>query len=117
MKRQTSQQLVSRRREVVSLTHKGWTQAAIASHLNIPQGTVSRDLAAMRGFWRDFPVYDFENVRLEQLQKIDLIEAEAWAAWQRSQQKKHSASLSRGKNGEQSRTSLDRKSTRLNSSH
>ena len=39
MKRQTSQQLVSRRREVVSLTHKGWTQAAIASHLKIPQGT------------------------------------------------------------------------------
>ena len=40
MKRQNSQQLVSRRREVVSLTHKGWTQAAIASHLSIPQATV-----------------------------------------------------------------------------
>ena len=65
MKRQTSQQLVARRREVVSLAHKGWTQAAIASHLKIPQGTVSRDLAAMREFCRDFPVYDFEKARFD----------------------------------------------------
>ena len=47
MKRQTSQQLAARRREVVSLTHKGWTQAAIASHWKIPWGTVCRELAAM----------------------------------------------------------------------
>jgi hypothetical protein len=106
MKRQTSQQLVARRREVVSLAHKGWTQAAIASHLKIPQGTVSRDLAAMREFWRDFPVYDFDKVRFEQLQKIDVIETEAWAAWQRSQQRRHSAAITRGKTGEQTRTSL-----------
>lgn len=106
MKPQTSQQLAARRREVVSLTHKGWTQEAIASHLQIPQGTVSRDLASMREYWREFPVYDFEKVRFEQLQKIDLIEAEAWAAWQRSQQKKHSASITRGKNGEQTRTGM-----------
>jgi FixJ family two-component response regulator len=78
-KRQTSQQLNARRREVVNLTHKGWTQAAIASHLQIPQGTVCRDLAAMRSVWRDFPVYDIENVRFEQLQKIDLVEAVSFA--------------------------------------
>jgi hypothetical protein len=106
MKRQTSQELAARRREVVNLAHKGWTQAAIASHLKIPQGTVSRDLAAMRQFWRDFPVYDFESVRIEQLQKIDLIEAEAWAAWRRSQDRRRVAQLTRGKTGEQTRTSV-----------
>src|SRR6478752_3891138 len=106
MKRPVSPQLAARRREVANLAHKGWTQAVIASHLKIPQGTVSRDLAAMREFWRDFPVYDFEKVRFEQLQKIDLIEAEAWAAWQRSQQKRHYAAITRGKTGEQTRTSL-----------
>src|SRR5260221_471405 len=42
MKRRTSQQDPARRREVVSLTHKSWTQAAIASHRKRPQGTVSR---------------------------------------------------------------------------
>ena len=106
MKKTTSPQLAARRREVANLTHKGWTQAAIASHLKIPQGTVSRDLAAMREVWREFPVYDFDKVRFEQLQKIDLIEAEAWAAWQRSQEQRRSAALTRGKTGEQSRTSL-----------
>jgi hypothetical protein len=88
------------------LALKGWTQAAIASHLQIPQGTVSRDLAAMREFWREFPVFDFEKVRLEQLQKIDLLEAEAWAAWQRSQEPQRAESLTHGKSGEQSHTSL-----------
>ena len=39
--------------------------------MNIPQATVSRDPAAMCEFWREFPVSDFEKVRLERLQKID----------------------------------------------
>ena len=106
MKRKASQQLAARRREVARLNHKGWTQAAIARHLKIPQGTVSRDLAAMHKFWRDFPVHDFENVRLEQLQKIDVIESEAWAAWERSQQSRQNAQMTRSKTGEQTRTSL-----------
>ena len=106
MKRQASHQLAARRREVVRLVHKGWTQAAIARQLKIPPGTVSRDRAAMQKFWRDFPLHDFENVRLEQLQKIDVIEAEAWAAWDRSQQRRQVAQLTRGKTGEQTRTSL-----------
>ena len=106
MKRQNSQQLAARRREVVRLIHKGGPQAAIARHLKIPPGTVSRDRAAMQKFWRDFPVHDFENVRLEQLQKIDVIEAEAWAAWERSRQRRQVAQLTRGKAGEQTRTSL-----------
>ena len=106
MKQQSSPELAERRREVLNLTHKGWSQGAIARHLKIPQGTVSRDLAAMRKFWRDFPVHDFEKVRLEQLQKIDVIESEAWAAWQRSLQRRQTAQLTRGKTGEQTRTSL-----------
>lgn len=106
MNRSTRTKRSERRRQVARYFLKGWTQADIARHMNIPQATVSRDLAAMREYWREFPVYDFEKVRLEQLQKVDLIEAEAWAAWQRSQEQQRSASLSHGKAGEQSRTSL-----------
>jgi hypothetical protein len=104
MKRQARPRVAARRRDVASLALKGWTQAAIARQLQIPQGTVSRDLAAMREFWREFPVYDFDKIRLEQLQKIDLVEAEAWAAWQRSQGRRHTAWLTRGKTGETTRT-------------
>ena len=104
MKRQARPRVAARRRDVASLALKGWTQAAIARQLQIPQGTVSRDLAAMRELGREFPVYDFDKIRLEQLQKIDLVDAEAWAAWQRSQGRRHSASLTRGKTGETTRT-------------
>src|SRR5690242_12906790 len=103
MKRQTRQQLAARRREAAALAHEDWTQAAIAGYLKIPQGTVSCDLAAIREFWRDSPVADFKKVRCERLQKIDLIEAEAWSAWQCSQQRR-SAALTCGKSGEQGRT-------------
>ena len=65
MKRPPTPKLAARRREVSNLALKGWTQAAIARHLQIPQGTVSRDLAAMREFCRDFPVYDFEKARFD----------------------------------------------------
>lgn len=65
MKRWTRHKLNARRREVVRLTQRGWTQMAIASHLMMPQGTISRDLAAMRRLERNFPVSDFENGRLE----------------------------------------------------
>jgi hypothetical protein len=104
MKRPTNPQLFERRREVAFLAHKGWSQAAIARHLQVPPATVSRDLAAMREFWREFPASDFEKVRIEHLQKIDLVETESWAAWQRSQEPQRAASLTRGKAGEQSRT-------------
>jgi hypothetical protein len=106
MNRPTRGKLYERRREVANYALKGWTPAAIARHMHIPPATVSRDLAAMREFWREFPVYDFDRARLEQLQKIDLVEAEAWAAWQRSQEPQRSAWLTHGKAGEQSRSSL-----------
>ena len=75
MNRLARAKLYERRRQVANYHLKGWTQAAIGRRLGIPQGTVSRDLAAIREFWREFPVYDVDKVRLEELQKIDLVEA------------------------------------------
>ena len=77
MNRPTRSKLFERRREVANYALKGWTQAAIARQMHIPEATVSRDLAAMREVWREFPVYDFDRARLEPLQKIDLVEADA----------------------------------------
>src|SRR5260370_35332470 len=97
MNRPTRSKLYERRREVANYAIKGWTQAAIARQMHIPEATVSRDLAAMREFWREFPVYDFDSARLEQLQTVDLVQAEARAAWPRSQERQQSAWLSPGK--------------------
>ncbi len=80
MKRPTRARLSERRREVANLAPNGWTQAAIARHRRLLPTTVSLDLAAMRECWREFPVDDFDRARFEHLRKIDLVEAEAWAA-------------------------------------
>ena len=73
IKRPTRAKLYERRRDVASFALKRGTQAAISRHKNIPQATICRELATMREFWREFPVYDFEKFRLERLQKIDLM--------------------------------------------
>ena len=64
MKRPTRARLFERRRDVANSALTGGTQAAIARHMRIPQAprparSVSRDLAALREFWREFPVFDF----------------------------------------------------------
>ena len=66
MNRPTRSKLYERRREVANYALKGWTQAAIARQMHIPEASVSCDLAAMREFWREFPVYDCDRARLEQ---------------------------------------------------
>ena len=63
MNRPTRSKLSERRREVANFALKGWTQAAIARQMHVPQATVSRDLAAMREFWRECLVYQSMGTR------------------------------------------------------
>jgi hypothetical protein len=74
-----------RRRKVADLYLKGWTQEAIARFFDVSQATVSRDLDEVRREWREAATIDFEESLCSALQKLDLLEREAWGAWQRSQ--------------------------------
>src|SRR6266568_9609843 len=76
---------VQRRRKAADTYLKGWSQETIASFLEVSQTTVSRDLDEVRAEWRQAATFEFDEARACDLQKIDLIEREAWAAWQRSQ--------------------------------
>lgn len=88
---------IERRRSVVAdLYVQGWTQAAIASHLNVAQATISTDLQSIRKAWRESAVHDFNELKLLELQKIDRTEREAWAAWERSQKPLQSAEIQDG---------------------
>src|SRR5258708_16828256 len=77
--------LVHRRRQAADMYLKGRTQMEIARHLNVTQMTISRDLAKVEAEWREASIIEFERSRLRELQKLELIEREAWDAWQRSQ--------------------------------
>jgi hypothetical protein len=99
-------QAAKRRRDVTDLYLKGWTQEAIARALAVCQATVSRDLEEVRSEWRESALRDFDEARSQELQKIDLIEREAWAAWQRSQTPLSAAAITDDRKGQVSRRSL-----------
>lgn len=77
---------ITRRREVVADSYiQGRTQAEIARYLGVSQPTVSTDLKAIQKQWRESAIRDFDLLRERELQKLDRVEREAWAAWERSQ--------------------------------
>jgi hypothetical protein len=93
VKRSHQLAVVERRQKVADLYLQAWTQMAIAEHLGCAQTTVSSDLIQIRQEWRASAVRDFDEAREVELQKIDRVEREAWAAWERSQQPAQSAHI------------------------
>ena len=92
--------ILLRRKQVAELYLKGWSQPAIAQHLEVSQATICGDLKAIRQDWRDSAIRDFDALRDAELQKLDLIEKEAWSAWERSQKPAQSAVIT-GDGGDQ----------------
>src|SRR5262245_1225417 len=84
-------EIIERRRQVADLYLQGWTQMEIDAHLKVDQTTVSEDLKQVRAQWRESAVRDFDEARDVELKKIDRVEREAWAAWERSQKPAQSA--------------------------
>jgi transcriptional regulator with XRE-family HTH domain len=84
-------QIMERQQQVAELHKKGWSQAAIADRLKVTQPTVSSDLKKIRAEWLRSTVRDFDLARAQELQKIELIEREAHAGWDRSQKPAQSA--------------------------
>lgn len=70
---------------IAALYLKGCPQSEIAAQLNLTQATVSRDLKLIQEQWRQSAISDMGEVKQRELEKIDLIEYEAWQAWLRSQ--------------------------------
>jgi hypothetical protein len=63
---------------------KGVSQLAIGEQLGISQSCVAKDLKILRGRWLEAGLRDFDELRSEQLAKIDALEATYWEAWNKS---------------------------------
>jgi hypothetical protein len=85
--------IVERRKKVADLYIHGWTQTEIGAHMGYTQATICADLQWIRKEWRESMVRDFDLAREIELKKLDRIEREAWAAWERSQQPAQSAHI------------------------
>jgi transposase-like protein len=75
-----------RRIQVADRYIRGETQSAIARDFGVSQKQISLDLAAIRKEWRSSSVRQFDVLIDEQLAKIDYLERESHAAWERSKQ-------------------------------
>jgi hypothetical protein len=85
--------IAQRRQQVAELTLDGWTQSAIAAQLGLTQAAISKDLKQIRLAWRESSIRDFDELRSQELAKLDRIEREAWAAWRRSQEPAQTATV------------------------
>jgi hypothetical protein len=83
--------LDQRRERVADMYLSGMTQAAIGQEVGVRQCTISQDLKAIREQWRASAIRDFDLAREVELKKLDRMEREAWAAWERSKQPQQSA--------------------------
>ncbi len=84
-------EIAQRRKQVAELYVQGWTQVAIAEKLGAGQATICNDLQRLQQEWRASRLRDFDAARELEIQKLDRLEREAWAAWERSQKPSQSA--------------------------
>ncbi len=93
-KSQRNLAVLERRQRIANLYVQGWAQSAIALEIGASQPTISDDLKEIRKQWRESAVRDFDMAVTLELQKLDRLEREAWAAWERSQKPAQSAVIS-----------------------
>jgi hypothetical protein len=74
-------ELLHRRDRTAELYLAGRTQTAIAQELSVGVATVCRDLQWVRQQWLERAVRNFDEIKAEQLARIDWLEQQATAAW------------------------------------
>jgi predicted transcriptional regulator len=73
-----------RRERVAEMYLQGMSQNQIAKQIGMSQKSISNDIVEIRTQWVNSSIRDFDAMRGEQLAKIDRVEAEYCAAWERS---------------------------------
>jgi hypothetical protein len=89
MPRSSAEELVieSRRSQVASLFLQGIKrQGELAQRLGVNRSTISRDLRVLNVRWKEAAVRDLDAAKSQELERLDLLEQEYWAAWERSKQ-------------------------------
>jgi hypothetical protein len=71
-------------RRITDLYLQGKTQQEISLALGISRQQVSYDLGKVRRRWAEDTALNLDEIKLQQLDRIDALEREAWAAWFRS---------------------------------
>ena len=93
--KRSKQQILLDRIIISDLYMRGWPQGKITEHLSsresdlapriqYSEDMIKRDLKSVRDGWLESSLRNFDEMRAEQLAKLDSQEAEAWREWQHS---------------------------------
>jgi hypothetical protein len=85
-KRRSPSEMARDQRIVADLYLQGELQVDIAKVIGRDQTTVSTHLAAIRQEWLDSSLRDFDEVKSQELAKLDKLEREYYGGWLRSQE-------------------------------
>lgn len=99
--------IADRRQKIAARYLRGEPQHTIAQAFELNQGTICRDLAAIRLAWMESSVRDFDAHKAQELAKIDEIERAAWIGWSKSQEPAESVHAEEF--GEKKKSSVTRK--------
>ena len=95
-KARTVAQRASDRAKIAELLEDGYNQSEIGEKLGIPFQRVSHDVAAIRAMWEAKTVESFQRRQEFIFRKIQVIEQEAWEAWEKSKEPRMSKSVTQG---------------------
>lgn len=70
---------------IAELSLKGWTQRAIADHLELDPSLINKTLKKIKEQWAKEKLESADVAMKRELKKLDLLEVENWRAWERSQ--------------------------------
>lgn len=107
--RRTQAQRLDDQTRIAELHLKGMSQIAIAKQLKMTEATVSRDMAAIRLRWQESPLLDYNEAVQRELEALNIIQVEAWAAWEASKEEETIKSQSGGE-GLQARATITKRS-------
>jgi hypothetical protein len=80
-----SLKILSRRTYVANLYLRGYRdQFTLAERVGVDRSTIYNDLKHIRKQWAAEMVVKFDKAVVEELAKVDQLEREAWAEWERS---------------------------------
>jgi hypothetical protein len=82
--KRTPEQVLRDRAETAKLYIQGWPQHEIAAKVGVTREQITYDLARIREEWVRQAQASMGELVARELAKLDRIEAEAWAAWERS---------------------------------
>lgn len=103
--KRTPDQIARDQAIIAELYLRGWQQARIADHLSAENGIqysiemIRRDLRMVREKWRNSALSNFNEIKQEQMAKLDLMEAKTWDQWMRSCEDYHKHTSGLGPQG------------------